>query len=419
MSAKYGNPGRKLKIIGVTGTDGKTSTCVLLYEVFKKAGLRVGLISTIGAKIDSDWLDTQLHMTSPDPALIQQLLAKMYDEKVDYVVLEVTSIALDQHRFFGCNFLLGVFLNLAPEHLDYHLDMDKYLFAKSKLLSRSTIALANGDDPATLKLKKLVAKEITTFGTHQRNNIRATDIKLNSDYLSFQVGNEAFKTNSNYEYQLYNILAVLAIIRQLQIPDEILISTILDYPQTKGRREEVSNEQGIKCIIDYGHTPQAFLATFSSLRKTYPENNIISIFGATGGRDMTKRPKMGEIASKFCNLSILTTDDTRQEDVKTINSQIISGMKTGTHTYALKNNLPNKTEIRNIRKLLKSRNLYLEINNRQDAITTALLIAQKEDIVISLGIGHQKTILIGATEYPWSENDAFRTALNTKMTMSS
>lgn len=419
ISLKSGNPGRKLKIIGVTGTDGKTSTCVLLYEVLKKAGLRVGLISTIGAKIESDWLDTQLHMTSPDPALIQQLLSQMYTAKVDYVVLEVTSIALDQHRFYGCNFQLGLFLNLSPEHLDYHLNMDNYLLAKSKLLSCASTALANGDDPAFPKLKKLISKDIITFGAQPKNTIRATNIDLDKDFLTFQVEDKLFKTNSNYEYQIYNILGVLAITRQLQIPDEILISTILTYPETKGRREEVANEQSLKCIVDYGHTPQAFLATFSSLRKTYPKNNIISIFGATGGRDMSKRPKMGEIASTFCNLSILTTDDTRQENLKTINTQIISGMKSPITPYILKNKLPNKTEIRNIRKLLKKQNLYLEVDNRQDAITTAVLIAQKNDIVIALGIGHQKTILLGTTEYPWSEYDAFRTALNTKMTLSS
>jgi len=404
-----GFPGSKLKIIGITGTDGKTSTCILLHEILKNAGYKVALLSTIGAKIDDTWFETQAHMTVPDPHIIQNLLKKIKKENVDYLILEVTSIALDQHRYLGCNFEIGVFLNLAHDHLDYHKTMDRYLFSKSKLLSMSKIAIANMDDSYFSKLKKIVNKKIITFGKNPTANFHATDISIDSKSLNFTLVKTKFITNSNYQYQLYNILAAIAVGKQLGVTDDILQKSILPYPETKGRREEVSNKFGIRCIVDYGHTPQAFENTFSSLKLT-GSGKLISVFGATGGRDKTKRPIMGKLAQKYCDIVILTSDDTRHESVEKISQEIVSGMdKPNLIKFS---NLPNKSQIQNIKKQYPNEKIVIQLENRQDAITTAVLLANNKDTIISLGIGHQKTILIGKTDYPWSETIAFKTAFN-------
>ncbi len=409
LNLRNGLPGRGLKIIGITGTDGKTSTCVLLHHILQKAGYKSALISTIGAKIGDEWLETQAHMTTPDTNIVQSLLKKIKKQKVDYLIMEVTSIALDQYRYMGCKFDIGVFLNLAHDHLDYHKTMDNYLKSKATLLQQSRLSIANSDDHYFNKLKNIVRGEIVTFGKKQPATFLAKNIFLDKQSLSFKLGKTTFKTDSNYEYQIYNILAAISVCKQLNISDSIIQNSILPYPETKGRREEVSNNFGLRCLVDYGHTPQAFENTFSSLKKT-TTGKLISIFGATGGRDKTKRPEMGRIAQKYCNIIILTSDDTRHESLSTINQEIVSGMN---KPKIIKlESLPTKIQISQIKKNSQKQTLVLEVDSRQDAITTAVLIANNRDTLVALGIGHQKSILIGKTDYPWSEVVAFKTAFN-------
>lgn len=409
---KYGFPSRKMTLIGVTGTDGKTTTTILIHQMLKNYGFKVGLISTLGAKIEDDFITTGLHTTSPNPAIIQKLLYQMKQAGITHVVLEVTSHALDQYRYWGCNFQIGIFTNLAQEHLDYHKTMDKYLLAKSKLLKQSTHPVANSDNQYFPKLKKLVGKKILTFGLNDAADLRAINLELKPNSLSFQVDKQTFSTNSPYAYQTYNILASLAVAKLLGIPYTSLQQTIKDFPETKGRREEIANELGIRCIIDFAHTPQALESTLQSIKTTNPNQKIITVFGATGGRDPGKRPLMGQIVSNLSNITIITSDDTRNEKIENIATQIQSGINSSVKKLEFTQPVPTKKELLNAKKIVKDTHIYIFIPNRQDAITTAILLAQKGDIVITCGKGHEQTMLLGKTEYPWSESEAIRTGLN-------
>jgi UDP-N-acetylmuramoyl-L-alanyl-D-glutamate--2,6-diaminopimelate ligase len=216
------------------------------------------------------------------------------------------------------------------------------------------------------------------------------------------------KTDSNYFYQTYNISAALAVINQLKIDDNYLLSTIKKYPETKGRREIVSNDLDINTIIDFAHTPAALKATLLSLKKN-KKGRLIVIFGATGGRDPSKRPLMGQVVSEFSDIAFITADDTRNENVLNINEQIISGID-DKKSYYFQNTLLTPEKINKTIDSNKNKFIFFNIPNRQDAFNLAIKIAKKGDTIVACGKGHETTILHGQTEYPWSEQEAFRTS---------
>jgi UDP-N-acetylmuramoyl-L-alanyl-D-glutamate--2,6-diaminopimelate ligase len=400
---------KKLTLIGITGTDGKTTTCNLIYEILKNAGINAGVITTIGAKFgDNKEIDTGLHMTSPDPSLIQKIFKKMIDKGVTHVICEVTAHALDQHRFYGCNFQVALITNTSHEHLDYFFNMENYIQAKNKIFKQAKISILNKDDPSFSYLSKKVSKFLT-YGIEKKSDFQAKNIKVNQDGISFFVNHQKIITDSIYHYQIYNILAALAVISQLNISSEYLNKTVKIFPLIKGRREEVSNDLGIKAIIDFAHTPNAIANTLSSL-KVIKQEKIIAIFGATGGRDQTKRPEMGLAASQFADIAIITADDTRNENINDINKQIISGIP----DTGLLIESTNLTQIKKIIKDNPKKFIYFNIPNRQDAFNLAVKLSQPKDIIIAMGKGHETTILHGKTEYPWSEGEAFRLAFNLK-----
>ena len=410
----YFFPSKKLFIIGVTGTDGKTTTANLIYHILKNAGLKTALVSTISAKIGDTELDTGLHTTSPDKFITQKILRSMVKNKIKYAVLEITAHALDQHRFNGCKFDISILTNVSPEHLDYFKNMDNYIYTKSKLFTQSKLSILNKDDisyPTISKLLRRKKKKFITYGIKEKSDLQAKKIKLTKNSLSFSLNKQIFKSNSNYHYQVYNILSAIALSQQLKINHKILAQTIKNFPPTKGRREELKIKNGIKSIIDYAHTPAALKETLFSLKKIN-QGNLIVIFGATGGRDKEKRPSMGKVVSKYANIAIITSDDTRHEDINDINKQIREGIPT--KTEFIKNNNPNKKEIKEIQRLASKKFLFFDLANRQDAFNLAIKLAQKGDTIIACGKGHEKTILHGKTEYPWSEAEAFRTAFKIK-----
>lgn len=392
----YGFPGRKLKLIGITGTDGKTTTCFLLYHILKNAGYRVGYITTVGARFGDTILDTGFHTTSPEPSLLQKLLAQMLSHQTEYVVCEVTSHSLDQYRFWGCHFLVSGITNISHEHLDYHHQLNQYILSKSKLFSLSDFAVLNRDDLSYRTIQPTLSTPYSTYSLKAKSDFRARNIKNNHRQLRFKVNSLKLASDSNYLYQAYNILLSLAIVSHLKINPQFLIDTIKNFPEVPGRRQVIDNPFGLITIIDFAHTPAALSATLSSLKKSYPASKLIVIFGATGGRDKTKRPIMGKVVSTLADTAIITADDTRNENISDINQQIISGIK------------PPKS----------AKFTYFNIPNRQDAFNLAIKIAKKTDIVIACGKGHEKTILHGKTEYPWSEAEAFRTAFKLRLSQS-
>jgi len=407
--AYYHFPTKKLTLIGITGTDGKTTTATLVYETLKKAGINAGVITTISAKYDDHEIDTGLHMTSPDPSVIQKIFKTMIDSGVTHIVCEVTAHALDQYRFAGCHFAVSVITNTSHEHLDYFKNMDQYIQTKAKIFNQSEICILNKDDSSYEQITKSSPKKFLSYSIDKKSDYQATKVTIKSDTLSFNIKNNSIITDSPYRYQIYNILTAFSIIDQLKIDSKFLIETVKNFPITKGRREEVSNQLDIKAIVDFAHTPNAIKNTLDSL-KEITKGRIIAIFGATGGRDQSKRPQMGLVVSQLADIAIITSDDTRNEKVEDINKQIISGIKPGSV-------LIDSTDLSEIKKNIKSNQgkfIYFNIPNRQDAFNLAIRLSQPKDTVIAMGKGHETTILLGKTEYPWSETEAFRSAFNLK-----
>lgn len=394
-------PDKKLCIIGVTGTDGKTTTATLIYHVLKNAGHKVSLISTVEAKIGDQTLDTGLHTTSPDKFKTFSLIKQMVKNGSQYLVAEVTAHAIQQHRFANIKFDIGIITNVTHEHLDDFRDMDNYTKTKIKLLKNSLYPITNLDDQSFRYAKYL--KPIT-YSINKASKFQAKKIRISHKQLSFSVGDIKFKTDSNYQYQVYNILAAFVASQKLKVPTNIFLNTIRNFPHIKGRREVVENELNINTIIDFAHTPQALRETLKSLKKN-SQGRLIVIFGATGQRDKTKRPAMGKAAYRYSDIAIITSDDTRNEDIVDINNQIMSGIPT--KNSQLLN--PSQT------KLIKVGQFnYFNVPNRQDAFNLAINIAKPTDTVVACGKGHETTILHGNTDYPWSEAQAFRTAFKQK-----
>ncbi len=414
VSLRYNFPAKKLKLIGITGTDGKTTTCILVYETLKKAGIKAGVITTIGAKYgDNQEISTGLHMTSPDPELFQQILSQMLAAGVTHVVCEVTAHGLDQYRFLGCHFITAAITNTSHEHLDYYQNMNEYIKSKAKIFDQSDFAILNKDDLSYNIIKPLVKSPLSTYSINSKSNYQAKNIKLTDKKLTFEVNNLSIVTDSSYYYQINNILVALNIIDSLKVNQKFLLDTIKNFPETKGRREEVNNDFKFKTIVDFAHTPNALEKTLSSLKKI-TKGKIIVIFGATGGRDQSKRPEMGKVVSLFSDIAVITSDDTRNEDIKQINQQIINGIDHNSSHFFDIQNIENNKQIQEILKIADKKFTYFNIPNRQDAFNLAVKLAQTDDVVIACGKGHEDTILHGNTEYPWSETEAFRTALKLK-----
>jgi UDP-N-acetylmuramoyl-L-alanyl-D-glutamate--2,6-diaminopimelate ligase len=242
------------------------------------------------------------------------------------------------------------------------------------------------------------------YGVRNKSDFTATEVKIDSQSLSFKINHQQFSTDSNYEYQIYNILACYSAFSKLNLDPRIFVETILNFPEAKGRRENISLDPKIKTVIDFAHTPNALKVTLDSLRKITP-GRLLVIFGATGGRDQSKRPLMGKVVSKLANIAFITADDTRHEKIEDINQQIISGIN------------PKKSLFLDpLDSVIKDPNLfhYFNIPNRQDAFNLAVKIAKPGDTIVACGKGHETTILHGSTEYPWSEAEAFRSAFRLK-----
>ena len=368
----YRFPSRKLKVIGVTGTDGKTTTVNLIYHLLHEADRAVGMVSTVSARIGSEEIETGFHVTAPNPWVLQKLLRQMVEEKNKYLVLEITSHGLDQFRFFGIDFEIGILTNIAHEHLDYHGSFKNYRQAKLRLFQGSKTVILNKDDPSFDFFKeKLLAKKLITYS-----------LKSQAD---FTPKNFDFKTKLIGDYNRYNCLAAAAF--SLGLKKETIKKAFLSFPGLPGRMEEISEGQNFKVIIDFAHTPQGLEQTLKALKKLKKKKGkLIVVFGCAGERDKQKRPMMGEIAGKLADLVVLTAEDPRTEKVRDICQQIALGCQ-------------------------KANCKSMVIVDRTQAIEFAVSEAQKNDIVVICGKGHEKTICFGRTEYPWSDQEAAKKVL--------
>lgn len=364
-----------MTVIGVTGTDGKTTTVSLLFHILKEDGKRVALISTVGAMIGDSQYNTGFHVTTPDSRLIQSYIKKSKNAGCTHLILEVTSHALDQHRAYGIPFEIGVLTNITHEHLDYHKTYRNYVVAKSRLIQSANIGIINKDDTSYPLVAKLLKgkKRIITYGM--------TD----ADYTRKTIG--SFKTNLIGDYNLYNILAATAVSDQLGISMDNIKKSVETFTLPKGRTEVVYRDE-FTVMIDFAHTPNAFKQLLSTLKKTKNRGKIIHVFGSAGLRDGSKRPFMGEIASEFDDCIIITAEDPRSEPVDKIIGEIASGI----------------IQLKDYPKVYK-------ISDRQAAIDFAISIAGKRDIVVVTGKGHEESMNLGKGEIAWSDHEAVKKAI--------
>lgn len=402
-------PSKKLKLIGVTGTDGKTTTCNLIYSFFSSADKNISLISTINAKVGKSNIDTGFHVTNPEPLVLQELLAKMVKIKSVYACLEVTSQGIDQNRISGINFDLAVLTNITHDHLDYHKTWEEYRDTKLKFIKSARVVVLNKDDPSFGYIKEELLNSTRLISHSLKDNnsdYYAKDILEGEKYTDFKLKSKgetvSLRTRLMGRYNISNILGAIACARYYKTPMRVIKLSLLKFKAPKGRLEEVKNNRGIKVYVDFAHTPNA-LEQVLKIFKPKTKGRLISVFGCTGERDVFKRPLMGEISTKIADISIFTADDIRGENLDIIISQIVSG--------AMKNKTREITKRTAIPKVLKEK-VFVRIPDRGEAIFYAInKFANKGDIVVLCGKGHENSLLYKGVELPWSDRKAARMSL--------
>lgn len=390
----YGNPSEDLEIIGVTGTDGKTTTSTLIYHILKSAGKKVALVSTVDAKIGRKNLKTGFHVTSPNPFALQALLRRMRSQKIRYVVLEVTSHGLDQFRIYPIKPKIAVLTNITHEHLDYHGTFEAYRDAKLKLFKHAEHAVINKDLPIFNDINAKLPKVLfSTYSLSAESQMKPDSIEYLSDKTVFKLGNMTYTLPLTGEYNLYNGLAAISTALLLDVSPTDIKRALSSFKGVKGRLEEVENTRGLHTYVDFAHTPNALDSVLTNLKsKLQKDQKLIVVFGAAGLRDASKRPLMGKVAAALADKIILTSEDPRIESPMAIAKAIMSGMSP------------------RVRK-----NVTVELD-RAKAIDLAVNeYAQKGDWVVTCGKGHEESMnLDGFEETPWSDREALLNALNKK-----
>ena len=322
----YNNPSKKFKLIGVTGTKGKTTTTFMIKQVLEKQGYKVGLIGTIANYIGTKCLG-ESQRTTPDSLTLQRMFSQMVNEKVDCVVMEVSSQSLKLNRVDGCYFDIAVFTNFSEDHISpkEHPDMKDYFLSKLKLFEMCKTGFINADDLYVSKIKKMMPdNNIKTYGIDHSCDLLAKDITITNSYVDFKVKlgekNERVKTGIPGRFSVYNSLAAISVALKLGVTPEIIKEALLEV-RVPGRSELVSNKKELTIMIDYAHSPES-LENILRAVKTYTRGKVINVFGCGGDRDSGKRPIMGEISGRIADFTIITSDNPRTEDPEKIVQKI-------------------------------------------------------------------------------------------------
>ena len=364
----YDNPSKKFKLVGVTGTKGKTTTTYMIKAILEKKGLKVGLIGTIANYIGDKKLNDSSR-TTPDSLELQRMFYQMANEKVDAVVMEVSSQSLKLDRVVGCNFDMAIFTNFHKDHISEkeHPDMEDYFNSKLKLFEMCDTGFVNVDDFNTYKVKsKCPNCQVKTYGIDNSCDLLAKDITITNSTVDFKVKigdrNERVKVGIPGRFSVYNALAAISVGIKFGANAEEIKEALANVT-VPGRSELVPNKKELTIMIDYAHSPES-LENILQAVKTYTKGRVISVFGCGGDRDKGKRPLMGEISGKIANYTIITTDNPRTEDPETIIKEIEEGMK-------------------------KTKGKYTCIVDRRKAIEEAIKMANKRDIIVLAGKGHE------------------------------
>lgn len=368
----YHHPSQNFKVIGITGTNGKTTVSYLIEAIAKAAKYGCGVIGTINHRFKNKVIIAK--NTTPGARESQEYLTKMLGQGIRYCAMEVSSHALDQERVAGINFAYAIFTNLTQDHLDYHKNLENYFQAKAKLfrgLSKSSVGIINQDDPNSRRLRKLTAAKIITYGIKNKSYVSARDIEFSIQGSRFTLVapkiKTLVKTHLIGRHNIYNILAAIAWGISENIAFRDIKSAIEKFITVPGRLERISCKRGCSIFVDYAHTPDALFNVITSLRPLVSKK-IIVIFGCGGERDKLKRPKMGEVATQLADYAIITSDNPRSEDPLGIIKDICKGIRT---------------------------NNYRIIPDRLKAIKSGLELAQKDDCLIIAGKGHENYQILG------------------------
>lgn len=386
----FDHPSSRLRLVGVTGTNGKTTTATLLYELFLSLGYKVGLISTIENKVNKRSIPST--HTTPDAGAINLLIRQMVEAGCDYAFMEVSSHAVVQRRIAGLNFAGGVFTNITHEHLDYHKTFQAYIEAKKMFFDKlpaSAFALVNGDDKRGTVMLQNTAARTFTFALHKPADFKAKILENSLSGLHLELDGAEFHARLIGEFNAYNLLGVYAVAMLLGQDKAEVLQALSALKAAEGRFEyTVARQRDVTAIVDYAHTPDALekvLSTIHRLRKG--GGRILTVVGCGGDRDRTKRPLMAKVACDYSDQVILTSDNPRTEDPEAI----IREMEAGVPRYALQKRL--------------------SIVNRREAIRAACQMAQPGDVILVAGKGHEKYQEIQGVKHPFDDLEILREAL--------
>ncbi len=396
-STWYGFPARKMHIIGITGTNGKTTTTFLIHKMLHNAMFKVGMLSTVGYGIGSDIKPQIEHITTAQAGILQKRLREFKKAGIEWVVLETSSHSLAQHRVWGIPYEIAIITNVTNDHLDYHLTFDNYLQAKRRLFKLASkngrkLGIVNADDPNAQKFIDSIPKSVT-YGI-KSGDLMATEVELAADYSTYTVNTPDEKYNIRInipgEFNISNSLAAVAVGRELGLTKGQIERGIAALDGVEGRMTVVNEGQKFKVIIDFASTPDAFERLFDSLRYV-TKGKLVTVFGSAGRRDESKRAIQGEIAGRYSDEVVLTEEDDRDVDGGKILEQIAKGAKKAGK--------------------IRDKDMFL-ILDREEAIKFALTrVKSSVDTVVLLGKGHEKTIERNDGVHPWSEINVTRKAL--------
>lgn len=397
-AAWQGYPGRRLKVIGVTGTDGKTTTTRLISSILRAAGRATASIDTVAANIGGQELDTGFHTTTPDAPDLQAYLAAMVAQGMEYAVLEATSHGLAQHRVAACEFDVAVVTNITHEHLDYHGSYEAYREAKALLfraLSASQrkpgvdkVAVLNADDSSYAYLQPIPADRQISYGLAAPADLIAHQVEDSPAGLRFVATGLAVELPLTSplvgRYNVYNILAAAAVGLSQGLAPEAIQAGVAAMPGVTGRMERIERGQPFMVIVDFAHTPYSLESALQAAR-TLTTGQVIVVFGCAGLRDRLKRPWMGEIAGRLADRIIITAEDPRTEPLEAIMEEIAAGCRRAGRS--------------------EGESFWRE-GDRREAIRLALAMARPGDLVIVTGKAHERSMCFGTIEYPWSDHEA-------------
>ncbi|MCC7160425.1 UDP-N-acetylmuramoyl-L-alanyl-D-glutamate--2,6-diaminopimelate ligase [Candidatus Nomurabacteria bacterium] len=388
----FGNPSSKLKVVGVTGTSGKTTTVTLLYRIALSLGYKAGLISTVENLINGEKIEASYNVpsTTPDPIFLNKLLNKMVKEGCEYVFMEVSSHAMDQNRVAGVHFAGGIFTNLSQDHFDYHKNFENYFKAKKKffrMLPSDSFALSNTDDKYGDRILEGIEAQKYSYGFSDGEDFHGEIGKLYSGGSELIFNNNEIKSKLLGKFNAYNLLSVFSASSLLGFNEENVIKIIETVEPPRGRFEHFTSPNGVLIIVDYAHKPDALEKILLAVKETkQADGRIISVFGCGGDRDVTKRPIMAKIGAKLSDMAIFTSDNPRSEDPE----KIINDMKEG-------------LDIEDFQKVKN-------IPNRREAILEAVRIAEKGDIILCAGKGHEDYQEINGVKYHFDDMEEFKKA---------